>query len=401
MIRRGKGIVTAATILFTDIVAYSKRNTHDQKRLINSLNAKVSFELRELLLPVLGEPEVVALPTGDGMALGFLHGAQQAWTTRKIFEVLLHLQEWARSEGVEMRYGIHSGPVEIVNDVNGHRNICGATVNFAQRVMDAANGKQVLLSAEAYHHHIGDATHKIQEPFQAYFDSPVQVTVKHGVELAVYPMKVKEENSQEGAPLLWDDQAPQGKWWSSVALTQMPKEKGAPDFFDLCWQAKQLAFIQLTGGKFLDVYREKRQATELGDDGLPGPFKKELEAFWVFLPSEDLYNRLGRVIVSETNKPLEEFVADWRTLLNELKEERPQLHVKLAQIDTIGYYASYRNWDRPGGVIHVSPAIWGTTANESPGFDFTWHGDAPMPTYEAYVRGLRNLNQMSYYLLDS
>ena len=43
--------------------------------------------------------------------------------------------------------GIHSGPVEPVEDVNDKENVAGAGVNMAQRVMDCGDAGHILLSS--------------------------------------------------------------------------------------------------------------------------------------------------------------------------------------------------------------------------------------------------------------
>jgi len=51
-----------------------------------------------------------------------------------------------REESYKVRMGIHSGPVFIVEDINGQRNVSGAGINRAQRVMDCGDGDHILLS---------------------------------------------------------------------------------------------------------------------------------------------------------------------------------------------------------------------------------------------------------------
>ena len=48
---------------------------------------------------------------------------------------------------VPVRMGIHSGPVSEVIDVNGRKNIAGAGINMAQRVMDCGDAGHILAFA--------------------------------------------------------------------------------------------------------------------------------------------------------------------------------------------------------------------------------------------------------------
>ena len=45
-----------------------------------------------------------------------------------------------------LRMGINSGPVDEVRDVDGRRNVTGAGINMAQRVMDCGDAGHILLS---------------------------------------------------------------------------------------------------------------------------------------------------------------------------------------------------------------------------------------------------------------
>src|SRR5207302_24824 len=50
---------------------------------------------------------------------------------------------------LQLRMGIHSGPVSGVVDVNNRPNLAGAGINIAQRVMDCGDGGHILLSKHA------------------------------------------------------------------------------------------------------------------------------------------------------------------------------------------------------------------------------------------------------------
>ena len=180
--------MSAATILFTDIVSFSKKPTSEQKRLVESLTAEVVHEVRTLLNPPMENPSVIALPTGDGMALAFLHRSDHPWTRATIFVLILRLHEWAHKQSspgnsVNLRIGVHVGAVELVTDINGQPNVCGDTINYTQRVMDAAGPKQTLFSEEAYREYIGSespvvVSHPFTQEASAHFYGPIQVFCK-------------------------------------------------------------------------------------------------------------------------------------------------------------------------------------------------------------------------------
>ena len=42
--------------------------------------------------------------------------------------------------------GIHTGPVQRVEDINANRNVAGGGINIAQRVMDCGDAGHILVS---------------------------------------------------------------------------------------------------------------------------------------------------------------------------------------------------------------------------------------------------------------
>ena len=126
-------------VLFMDIVGASKRFTDDQPRMVKDLQTKVSQTLEYQRAH--GCNQLVAIATGDGMALVFLDKIESP------IRCSLELSRALRAEeSYKVRMGIHSGPVFIVEDINGQRNVSGAGINRAQRVMDCGDGDHILLS---------------------------------------------------------------------------------------------------------------------------------------------------------------------------------------------------------------------------------------------------------------
>ncbi len=54
-------------------------------------------------------------------------------------------------------------------------------------------------------------------------------------------------------------------------------------------------------------------------------------------------------------------------------------------------FASYWDWDRRGGRIHISPALLGTVIGKCPSSDHIWHDKNPTDHYEKYVKHLQVL----------
>lgn len=374
--------MSAATILFMDIVSFSKKPTSKQQRLVTKLTGEVIYKLRTLLNPPTGEPNVIALPSGDGMALIFLHSSDKGWDLSTILHLIFRLQEWAfqettSTETVRIRFGVHVGQVEFITDINGKTNVCGDTINYTQRVMDAANSMQVLFSDAAFREYIGPESPEIEilEGIKFIFSGPFEIYAKHGVQIPVYKVGMEPEESW------WSNDDPIAKHLMIVAATPLPKEI-VGSFSDRLEQATYIAFIQLTGDRFLEKFNN-------GDIKL----SQDLKRFWVFMPDPDVFASLKPQIPFPVNALLNECIEGWKSLLSRLKKDYPNTELKLGLFKEPPYFgASFINWERPGGSIHVSPYVWSIPAPKCPGYDLHWLGKTPSSIYETYVEGLNYIH---------
>src|SRR5436305_1425487 len=126
-------------VLFIDIVGYSKLLITEQSEQIKKLKEIVrgteQFRLAE------AQGKLVRLPTGDGGALVFRNSPEApVLCALEISKALKNQPE------LDIRMGIHSGPVNEVTDLNEQSNVAGAGINIAQRVMDCGDAGHILLS---------------------------------------------------------------------------------------------------------------------------------------------------------------------------------------------------------------------------------------------------------------
>lgn len=130
------GRTLVCSVLFLDIVEYSKKSFADQLRLKQSLNRTLSKAL-----DTVAARDRVILDTGDGAAIAFLGDPADA-----LFAAL------AIRENTELpvRMGVNLGPVRLVKDINGQANIIGDGINIAQRVMSFSEPGQLLVSRSFY-----------------------------------------------------------------------------------------------------------------------------------------------------------------------------------------------------------------------------------------------------------
>src|ERR671938_652021 len=130
----GRTLVTS--VLFVDIVEYSKRSVAEQIDLKHKFNEALANALK----PIPAHERVI-LDTGDGAAVTFLGNPEDA-----LFAGIVMQQV----NDTPVRMGINLGPVRLVRGLNGQTNILGDGINVGQRVMSFAEPGQLLVSRSFY-----------------------------------------------------------------------------------------------------------------------------------------------------------------------------------------------------------------------------------------------------------
>src|SRR6266496_1834372 len=158
--------------LFIDVVGYSKLLLKQQSELLRELNEIVSKtnEFRQAE----SAGKLIRLPTGDGMALVFRTNPEAP--AQCAIEIAQALK---RHPAIQLRMGIHSGPVNEVVDVNQRANIAGAGINMAQRVMDCGDTGHILLSK-----HVADDLEQYPR-WRPLLHDLGECEVKHGVRVGI------------------------------------------------------------------------------------------------------------------------------------------------------------------------------------------------------------------------
>jgi class 3 adenylate cyclase len=128
-----------AHVLFLDIVGYSKLSINEQHARIQELNEIVRES--EQFRKAEAADRILKIPTGDGMALVFYKSPEEpAQCASEISRAL------KSNRRLQIRLGIHSGPVSAVADATERTNVAGAGINMAQRVMDCGDAGHILVS---------------------------------------------------------------------------------------------------------------------------------------------------------------------------------------------------------------------------------------------------------------
>ena len=159
-------------VLFIDIVGYSKLSVNEQHASIEELNQIV--HLSEQFQKAEAINRILKIPTGDGMALVFYRSPEEP--AQCAFEISRALKDNKR---LQVRMGIHSGPISGVVDVNKRTNVAGAGINLAQRVMDCGDAGHILLS-----HHVAEDLAEY-ERWRPFLHDIGTFEVKHGARVSV------------------------------------------------------------------------------------------------------------------------------------------------------------------------------------------------------------------------
>jgi class 3 adenylate cyclase len=169
------------SVVFIDLVGYSKKPVTEQIRLKTSLTNNLSEAIKDI--PV---NDRIILDTGDGAAISFLGDPEDAlFVTLSLREAMM--REAMTSTMVEasgddsVRMGINLGPVKLVKDINGHPNIIGDGINVAQRIMSFARPAQIVVSRSYY-----DVVSNLASEYAKLFTYEGSRTDKHVREHEIY-----------------------------------------------------------------------------------------------------------------------------------------------------------------------------------------------------------------------
>src|SRR6266446_3905884 len=161
-----------AHVLFTDIVGYSKLPINQQRASVQRLNEIVRGTDAYQAAETAGR--LMTIPTGDGITLVFYHSPEAP------VECALEISRALKKHPeVQLRMGVHSGPVSGVIDATGKANVAGAGINIAQRVMDCGDAGHILLSK-----HVAEDLEEYPH-WQPHLHELGECEVKHGVRVSV------------------------------------------------------------------------------------------------------------------------------------------------------------------------------------------------------------------------
>lgn len=169
--------------VFLDVVKFSQRSAEAQSEIVARLN-----EIVRTSLPVPAdelERSCIFIPTGDGMCIAFINLELpydiHIQTALRILKALdkYNYETEDETRKFQIRIGINQNTDILVTDINSRLNVAGAGINMAARIMDKADGGQVLVSGTVYDE---------LQPSEMYMDKfrPFHASGKHDIRFQVF-----------------------------------------------------------------------------------------------------------------------------------------------------------------------------------------------------------------------
>jgi len=171
-----------AAFFFVDIVGLSSpvMSTNTQTVKIMILN-KIIGECDAF--KSVSKDEKLVLPTGDGMAIGFLDNLEGPLQLAKELHEKLkkYNEDQAEMDKIFIRIGCHSGNIFVVDDVNGNKNFWGPGLILARRIMDIGNANHILMSSS-----MAESLLELSDDFKKIIHPLHDYKIKHGDVLFLY-----------------------------------------------------------------------------------------------------------------------------------------------------------------------------------------------------------------------
>ncbi len=189
------GVIDAA-FFFVDVVGLSDP----------ALSVRRQIEKIEALNDMIGHCETFkkasdkrVLPTGDGMAIGFMLSPESPLQLGiDLHHALKKYNTHTNKEDgsfLDVRIGLASGSVFIVNDVNSNQNIWGPGIIFARRVMDVGDGGHILLAGP-----LAESLLTLDDKYRGMINLLGDYQVKHGQIIKIYSAYSGNEFGNSAVP---------------------------------------------------------------------------------------------------------------------------------------------------------------------------------------------------------
>jgi class 3 adenylate cyclase len=256
-VMEGSSRTLVCSVLFLDIVEYSKKPVAEQLQLKQAFNHALSASLEQV-----PARDRIILDTGDGAAVTFMGDPEDA-----LFAAM-SVRDLATT--VPVRLGVNLGPVRLVKDLNAQMNIIGDGINVAQRVMSFSRPGQLLVSRSFY-----EVVSCLSRDYLSLFRHEGSRTDKHVREHEVYSVVGGTPAARRLAETESQMRAQRGGWIAGMGPLGLRRS---------ALVAAPLAFLLLVGGgvaarSLLEPAAPKPQASAAaGAEAKPAPAQSDAKA---------------------------------------------------------------------------------------------------------------------------
>lgn len=181
-----EAITIPAKYIFLDIVGFTQeRSVEAQSDLVHKLNDIVNASIKEHETP---EANLIFIPTGDGMCIALLN-IESPYDIHLLIALSIVKRVHEHNEEIEedkmrqfqVRIGLNANTDNLVIDINRKQNIAGAGISDASRIMNLADGNQILVGRSVFD------TLRHREKYMSAFKEYLS-TVKHDIKLQAYQL---------------------------------------------------------------------------------------------------------------------------------------------------------------------------------------------------------------------
>lgn len=206
-----RGKTRICSVLFADIVGYSKKSNVEQNEI-----KKQFVSLWAAATQGIPASDIMVVDSGDGAALTAL--VEPLDTLKVAVKLKNLLKEYASNNPLafKVRLGINFGPVQLATDVHGNSCIVGDAINMAQRVMSFADDNQLAVSRSYY-----DTIVSISSDYKSRFKYMGAKADKHGREHVIFKYCDPEEQAAESSA--GDNERPAAE--PAAVVEPTPQEK--------------------------------------------------------------------------------------------------------------------------------------------------------------------------------
>lgn len=131
----------------------------------------------------------IILPTGDGMAIGFLLNPELPLQLSIQFQQKLceYNQDKPTEDVIGVRIGLSSGPVFVHNDISNNKNLWGPGIVLARRVMDLGDNLHILIADR-----LAEELIALKDEYEDVITQIAEYEIKHGQIIKLYSAYSKE-----------------------------------------------------------------------------------------------------------------------------------------------------------------------------------------------------------------